>query len=223
MICSERRPGAGSLWHAAACVAAIALLTPFLACSTDSSSVPPNVKCLLTARTDSCTCLQQDQTVFQGTVVVPICDEHPQGVAWECCHNVDTSGHTTFCDCAVWRCLRSNGWCGCGYGTETDAETVRVASCTGAVCVATSNSCQCSDDPNAVLGGDVTVPSCQEPATRCGSGTMSRPTCAGLSWKPPPPPRTGCINNGNACGPARQAVAACCSGYCGENGTCETR
>ncbi len=29
-----------------------------------------------------------------------------------------------------------------------------------------------------------------------------------------------CIANGNACGPSGRPVAACCSGFCGDTGTC---
>jgi hypothetical protein len=32
---------------------------------------------------------------------------------------------------------------------------------------------------------------------------------------------SACIRAGNACGPANTAVAACCSGYCDENGVCD--
>jgi hypothetical protein len=32
---------------------------------------------------------------------------------------------------------------------------------------------------------------------------------------------SSCIRSGNACGPAGSAVAACCSGYCDENGVCD--
>jgi hypothetical protein len=31
-----------------------------------------------------------------------------------------------------------------------------------------------------------------------------------------------CIPNGNACGPSDSYVDACCSGYCGETGTCRS-
>lgn len=31
-----------------------------------------------------------------------------------------------------------------------------------------------------------------------------------------------CIPNGDACGPSATYVDACCSGYCGEHGTCST-
>jgi hypothetical protein len=203
------------------------------ACSSSSSggATPSNVKCTQDTSADLCMCTTHDRALSDTIVQVPACDTHPSGSTWECCYDRDTSGYTMACQCMVWRCIRFDTGCVCDFSSTVDEYRDRggatvTTSCTGGACVLREDACECADDAETSFSqGGEPVTSCadRKPSSACGSTQpFSAQSCAGLTWKPPDPPRTGgCIRNGNACGPSKQANGNCCSGYCGENGTCE--
>jgi hypothetical protein len=194
-----------------------------------------NVKCTSDTATKACTCeANTDRQLSERVVLAQSCDQAPSGVSaesWECCHDRDTSGYTTKCECAVWRCIQfpasEGGSCSCSFFAEESGNGTITDSCTGAVCTKDETECTCSQDPKTQFGFGTLVPSCanSKPTTFCRSGLLTTSSCSTVTWKPPPTPSTpgSCIRNGNACGPAKQANGNCCSGYCGENGTCEMK
>ena len=68
--------------------------------------------------------------------------------------------------------------------------------------------CSCGDGHNGMVATTLDTCSCEtaDAISNCG-GTLQCTDCA-------------CIPNGNACGPSGTDVAACCSGHCGDTGTC---
>lgn len=184
------------------------------------------MKCTRDTKQDICTCSIRDTSVGGDVVEAGSCLSSSNG---ECCHDRDSSGYATECQCLTWRCIRYEGGCTCDFFSSVDdygdGATI-TSSCTGGACVRRDDACECADD------ADVRFPQGGEPVSSCSGGKpsgacssilpFSTQSCQGLTWKPPDPPRTGgCIRNGNSCGPSGQANGNCCSGYCGENGTCE--
>lgn len=70
-------------------------------------------------------------------------------------------------------------------------------------------SCNCGDGHNGMVATTLDTCTCEsaETISNCG-GNLQCTDCA-------------CIPNGNACGPSNSDVEACCSGHCGDHGTCD--
>jgi hypothetical protein len=70
-------------------------------------------------------------------------------------------------------------------------------------------SCRCGNGRGSFLETELDISEC-DPKNDI-SNYLGALECSGPS----------CIRNGNACGPSDTFVSACCSEYCGPNGTCE--
>jgi hypothetical protein len=124
------------------------------------------------------------------------CDAPPSGVEWSCCHDLDSLGETTRCDCSVSLCVEDtvNGECTCGYlyhlqtgpGRDEDLE-VDVESCTAPDCCASDTECYCTIDNYTVCWLPDPVDVCTPPteARDCNEYGRSASSCAGLTWQQP--------------------------------------
>lgn len=182
--------------------APLALLT-LCACNNETQQMmnksgPPAGACTKDTKTGGCRCLADavGRTLQLDEVAVDNCDAPPSGVTWSCCHDVGSTGITTFCGCGVSMCAQRNDAyiCGCDYlftlsvggsideypqprGTETQSST-----CTGDKCCTNGQACSCVDNFTSCQFS-TTVSSCAPPTSHsCPGGELLSNSCAGLKW-----------------------------------------
>jgi hypothetical protein len=176
-------------------------------CGSDSSDtaagVSANVRCA--EGSESCRCASEGFTLSGDERNVDDCDASP---GWQCCHDLDTDGLTSACECQSYVCTGTDTSCECHWRPDDPGPSrIAPAECTNAragtvafpipgLCCDDGQSCNCyaASSSTAVAScargvektscaGTGTSRSCEWFGTNNLHGHGPRSSCANLEWK----------------------------------------
>src|SRR5580700_8126274 len=94
----------------------------------------------------SCRCESSSFTLSAGEQTVSDCNSLPTDSY--CCHDLDTTGATTKCECGFFACAVSGNGCRCGYRSPIESGDQVLASCdlsnSKPCCFASGSDCTCN-------------------------------------------------------------------------------